>query len=294
MSARLIEVPEDEYLGGKDPLAGAAAPTSADDPKTEKAPTVDEDVLLGDDIPEKYRGKKAKDLLDVVINQESLIGRQSQEVGALRQETASLRGLVDKALQFKGGAQGQPTEQKPKPISGDDILRRPEEAVGQVVGERTKPLEERLERLEVYKDAVAFESKHPNAAADMNDEKFVAWVKASPYRDKLARKAFQGGKENIDWDAADELWTGYDELRNAAPAHKEEATVTQADKSQKQTPSIEDVSLLKTGGGAAREQPGARERFKRSALEHLQATNPDSYWSPEVQRRIFAGIVVDD
>lgn len=293
MSARLIEVPEGDPLV-KDPLAGAVA-SSALEPIATKPEPVDEDVLLGDDIPEKYRGKKAKDLLEIVRNQETLIGRQSQEVGTLRQESASLRGLVDKALQFKSGATGQPAEAQPKPISGDDILRRPAEAVGQVVGERTKPLEERLERLEVYKDAVAFESKHPNAAADMNDEKFVNWVKGSPYRDKLARKAFQGGKENIDWDAAEELWTGYDEIRNASPVHKEETTVTQAEKTQKQTPSIEDVSLLKTGGGAAREQgTGSKERFKRSALEQLQATNPDSYWSPEVQRRISAGIVVDD
>lgn len=293
--ARLLDelADSDDLAKAKDdPLASVLSKEAA----PAKAPTTPqaEDRLLGDDVPEKYRGKGAKDLLEIIQNQERLIGRHSQEVGQLRQETQSLRGLVDKALQFKGaGDTGHSPNREDVALTGDELLKRPVESVTRVAERAVQPVAAKVEALEANLEAQRFAGQYPSALQDLEDPKFMGWVEKSPYRQRLVQRAF-ADKSRIDWAAAEELWMGYEEIRSSAGA------ASAAPNTGKPTPNRsqpEDVSLVAgggAGGGGTEVQSGAVEQFSERKLIEMQEKNPELYWSPAIQQRIARGRVIRD
>ena len=160
-----------------------------------------EDVLLGDDIPEQYRGKKARDMLQIAQNQQSLIGRQSQEVGQLREETRRLREMVDRSLAHSLPGADDRTAQ-PKPLTKEDFWDKPDEVVPRVLNDGLREDRKRLAQLEYNQRRAQFNSTYQTAAQDVNDPDFVAFVERSPRRQRLANRAFKD-LQNIDFDAAE-------------------------------------------------------------------------------------------
>lgn len=277
MPGYLIETPSDDP---SEDILGTATATQATAPASK--PT--EAVLDGDDIPEKYRGKTPKDLLQIVRDQESYIGRLGQEKGELRQRVGTLEGLVDKALHLRdpGVATQAPvgTEDDLKDI---DFDRKPREAVAAVVRKELAPVRDQLADFSHKERALQFEREHPTAVNDLNDPAFVEFVKGSAYRARLATKAF-GDPKSYDFEAAEELWSAWEEKRGASPPSNEPAaTATEIPPTQDVAP----PKLITPGSsGGASAQVSGKPVYSQEALERLQLSNPEKYWAPDVQARI--------
>jgi hypothetical protein len=314
MPGRLVESSDDEFttLDNQTPdalssaevqLEGETAPQSQAAPAQDPAPASADGGLTPDDIPEpyrdKYQGKTAREMLDVVVNQESLMGRHSQELAELREQNQTLRGLVDKAV---SATPNGPAEQPEAPLTDDDFTLRPSEAVAQtsrsVASEMVAPVDERLAKLEGQLLVTDFERSHPTAEADVNDPDFIAFVGKSNYRKQLAQKAFGRGEGNFDYSAADELWVGWEEHRAAqAPTPSGEETpaeVPAAPEGQPAAPaaqpsgSEQQPPALVTGNSSGAGDASGKPIYSQSELNRLQGSNPDLYWADDTQAKINA------
>jgi len=291
MTARLLDTTDDEDFD-KDPLAGALDATSAPVPAPAAAATPPSDP----EIPEPYRGKSVGDLIGIIRDKEAMIGRQSQEVGSARSDALAARKLLDKALEF-GTSTGRPdVNTEARAFGREDLLERPQEVVRSIVREELKGTQDELGEVRQVAQAKHFAEIHPTATNDMNDPVFVAWFQASPYRQRIAAKVF-ADPQKTDWEAADELWTGYESTRVVSATQPTPAPAK--DTSQKPSPSqpnVADISLMRggSGGGTAPIDGNGKERFKASVLHDMQVNKPELYWSAAIQNRIMKGHVIDD
>ena len=275
MPAYLIE-PSDEVTG-EDILGNAPPSTPAAKPA--------EAVLDGEDIPEKYRGKTAKELLAIAREQETYIGRLGQEKGELRSRIGTLEGLVDKALKLRDpGLAHQPA---PKEDDLLDFSRKPQEAVSTVVQKELEPIKGELETLTAQARARAFEERHPTAAQDLNDERFVEFVKKYPRRAALAQKAF-GNPDRYDFEAAEQLWEEWEDVKSAlpTPSPAQSETPTNPGNASAATGETPPALIPAGNGGSGSGSSTGKPLYSRSQLERLQVTKPDQYWAPDVQARI--------
>lgn len=247
-----------------------------------------EDILGTDDVPEQYRGKSAAELLDIVRNQEQLIGRHGEEVGYLREQVGTLRGQVDAALALRDPGKVGQKEFDEEELSNDDFFTDPADATRRMVDREIRDLREEQRSLQLQRQAQAFEQRHPSASEDLNDQAFADFVGANQRRVGLAQKAM-GDADNIDFDAADELWSLYEEYREikamkAEP--KEDAVASEAleeDRSEREAPE------LVSGNSGSVVDPGTDRNsgkpiYSQAALNDLMMNDPDTYWSDRVQR----------
>jgi len=302
MPGQLIEGPDDHLnfaqygLGegeGQDPLSEAAL-----EPQGEPAaPAMNEESSLGgEDVPEKYRGKSAQELLDIVRNQESLIGRQSNELGDLRQQTGTLQGLVEKALTLHDPAVGrQDNPGSEDDLSEEDWRDNPAEATTRVVrdavNQATDPLKQQVSQLQAEKESAAFQARHPSAPQDINSQEFIEFCQGSEYRKNLALKAF-GDHENgnYDFSAADELWAAWEEKQPPGQPAAESAPVSPAQPTQMEPPVQEPPSLVTPGASQSDPSASGKPSYSWQGLADLQEKNPDYYWRDDVQAQINEAI----
>lgn len=290
MPAYLVEDPENS---GGDALDAMGLQTQQPPTTPVAAPAV-ADKLEGDDVPEKYRGKSAAELLQIAREQESYIGRLGQEKGELRNRVGTLESLVDKALNLRDPATGRqaPPEES---LSDTDFARKPKEATSRLVESKLDPLAARVDALDTKAAALDFERHHPTAAADINDPAFVQFIEKSARRQKLASKAF-GDANRLDFDAAGELWEAWEEfkeikgLTSTTDAANEADPLTEGQPAKAASTKAQDpppALVTSGGGGAARRDSGnGKPVYSASALQRMQVENPDKYWAPDVQSRI--------
>jgi hypothetical protein len=303
MPGHLIDGPDDHLNfaqyglegegGDTDPLA--TAQVQEQPPAQTPAPAAQE-LPADDGVPEKYRGKSAQELLDIVRNQETLIGRQSNELGDLRQQTGTLQGLVDKALSLHdpaAGRQDHPGDESS--LSEDDFREDPVGATSRVVRDAVKqetaPLQEQVSQLTAANDAASFQARHPSAATDINSQEFIDFCQGSEYRKNLALKAFgDHANGNYDFTAADELWQAWEDKQPASATSGEAAPTTPVQSTKEAAPIQEPPSMVPAGSGGG--EPGAdgKPRYSWQGLQDLQAKNPDYYWRDDVQAQINAAI----
>lgn len=251
------------------------------------------EALDGDDVPEQYRGKTAAELLEIVRNQEQLIGRHGQEVGDLREQVGTLRGQVDAALALRDPGKVGQKEFDEEELSNDDFFTDPADATRRMVDREIRDLREEQRSLQLQRQAEAFEQRHPTASDDLNDQAFADFVGANQRRITLAQKAM-GDADNIDFDAADELWSLYEEYREIkamkADNPVEDAVASEAldeDREEREAPS------LVSGNSGSVVDPGTDRNsgkpiYSQAALNDLMMNDPDTYWSDRVQRDLTA------
>lgn len=243
------------------------------------APTTEEG-LAGNDIPEQYRNKTARELLDIIRNKDDLYGRQSNELGELRGQVGTLRGVVDQAIALQSRPNAAAPEAEAE-LTADDLLNNPADAIGRGVGKAIKPIEDRLSALDERERRAEFVSRHKTATEDVNDPAFIEFVQKSPYRTRLATKAFQN-VDRIDYEAAEELWLAYEDVRGtqeAAAAPSSEPTTP------KSTPSASEVALVASGGSGA--SPSSDKTiYSANALVQLQMNDPDKYYDEAFYTKI--------
>lgn len=235
------------------------------DPQQEQQAPDPETANLEPEIPEKYKGKTAAELIEMHRNAESELGRARNEVGTLRR-------LSDEFLGIRRAELEQKTVNQPKrePITTDRLLEKPEEVllstIHSEIEAKNAERDQRTARLEAELAESRFSRQFPNAEKTLTDPAFQDWVRSSPYRQKLALNASQGN-----FDAAADLFGLYESVKTAAPQEPSNNGTAQARK----------ASLARPGGSTvAGVVPSAdgKKIYKREELINMRMYEPEKFY----------------
>lgn len=207
-----------------------------------------------DDLPEKYRGKTAKEIAQMHAEAEKLLGRQSSEVGELRRV-------------FDTYIQSQLAEKSPKKeevVDEVDFFSDPEGATARAIENHPK-VKEAGDVVTQYRQQTALsklQSKHPDMQTIVNNESFQNWVKASKIRTQL----FLLADQQYDYDSADELFSLWKDRQQVV------TQTAQAEKAGRKAA----VQAANTGGGRGTGEV-SKKVYRRSDIIKLMETDPERY-----------------
>jgi hypothetical protein len=199
-------------------------------------------------IPEKFKGKNTLDVIKMYTDLETERSRLGNDLGDARR-------MIDKLLEVKPTTvEKQETRQE---ITPDELLTDPNKALDAAISthpsiEKVQKAHEDLERQIAQR---TFESEYPGYREDINDPKFVDWVKKNPARQNLILAA-----NNYDLNAARALWGMWGEYKELS-GQKEAREQAQAQRKQK-----EKEGTLEGSTGA---QVNTEPRFNRAELREL-------------------------
>lgn len=223
---------------------------TAEEEVEEQEETPDED----NDLPEKYRGKSAKEIVQMHQEAEKLLGRQSSEVGDLRR-------FVDNFIMNQTQA-AKPTEEEDEPV---DFFENPEAAVNAAIAKHPKiKAAEQLQSSLRQKQAVnTLESKHPDYQNILQDKEFGEWVGGSKVRTELFKRAHS----QYDYDAADELFSTWKQMKRIVQQTQE----VEKKETKRQR------KAAATGGGKGSGEARSRKVYRRADIINLMQNDPSRY-----------------
>jgi len=203
------------------------------------------------ELPAKYAGKTAADLVHMLEEADSFRGRQANEVGELRK-------LVDNFILD----QTKPQEEE-APV---DWYTDPDAAIEQRLKNHPtlKAMEETTASLSLQQAQAQLRAKHPDMDNILNDSEFGAWVQGSEYR----IRQLQTAHTQNDVSAADDLFSSWKERQSLNKVT--EVAEDQARKSAAKTASTS------TGRGAAK-RGGGKKVYRRQDLIHLRVNDRQRY-----------------
>jgi len=240
--AKIIER-EDEQASTEDVFA------EQEQPEVEEQATPSEP-----EIPEKYQGKSAQELVQMHQEAEKLLGRQSSEVGELRK-------VVDNYIQ----AQLTTAPQQEEKVEEVDFFTDPEKAVAQAIQNhpKIKEAESVSQQYKMQTALSALKTNHPDMESILKDTKFAEWIQASKVRTKL----FVAADKQYDYEAADELFNLWKErqqmIGQAANAEKQ---------SRKQA-----VKNASTGNASGSSESSPKKIYRRADIIKLMREDPHRY-----------------
>jgi len=205
-----------------------------------------------DELPEKYRGKSIRDVVEMHQNLEKAYGRHNNELGELRQ-------LTDQIL--KQQLESTTPKEAAAELDSDALLENPSEAINRAIDSNPTlaSIQAKLIARERAEQLNAFKKVHPDAEKLVNDPRFVAWIKESPTRMQL----FAQADKNYDYELASELLNVYKQLEPTAGVER-----TSNARRQMSSPSK----------NAGNQNAGAKKQvFRRADLMRLKAEDPDRY-----------------
>lgn len=213
---------------------------------------VDQDPNEEEDIPEKYRGKSAAEIIRMHQEAERLIGRQSQEVGELRRWADT---LIQTNLE----------KSKPKEEAEEvDFFTDPKKATEHLIDNHPKvrQAEEAAARFKQQEAERTLKERHPDMMEILANPDFAEWIKGSPTRTRL----YVDADRNYDYDAADELFTTWKERQQVVQktVEAERGARTQAAKNA-------------STGNARGSTERSKKVFRRSDIIKLMREDPDRY-----------------
>ena len=221
----------------------------------QEQPEVEEQVTPSEpEIPEKYQGKSAQELVQMHQEAEKLLGRQSSEVGELRK-------VVDNYIQ----AQLTTAPQQEEKVEEVDFFTDPEKAVAQAIQNhpKIKEAESVSQQYKMQTALSALKTNHPDMESILQDTKFAEWIQASPVRTKL----FVAADKQYDYEAADELFNLWKErqqmIGQAANAEKQ---------SRKQA-----VRTASTGNASGSSESSPKKIYRRADIIKLMKEDPHRY-----------------
>jgi hypothetical protein len=284
----IVDDSSNESAGNSE--AARTALTEAVTASTEQATTVQGNSEAtgtsqpAEDLPPKFRGKSAKEIVDMYQNLESRTGSMANELGVQRQLTDRLLGLKrEDDLRANGSRQ---EKAKPVPVTTNDVLDRPQETIERVVTDKVQAVSDELRQenrqLRAQVAQQRFESRHSDYRQTVSDPAFIQWVQSSPLRMRAAAVA-NGG----DWEVADELFTEYESNARSS------STVT-TDTKQETRKSGENLDEARrasytSSGSNSNDGQGkpAGKIYKRSDLMRLMMEDPDAYYDEAFQSEII-------
>lgn len=222
-----------------------------------------------DDVPEKYRGKSAKEIARMHQEAEKALGRQGSEVGELRR-------IVDEFVKSQSIKQ-----QAPEPDEEIDFFADPQKAIERAIAKHPKVKEAETVAQSLKKaEAVArLKSEHPDFMDVVSDPSFQEWVGKSKVRKELLVRADQA----YDADAAAELIGSF----------KERKQMVQQTVKTEQAVRKEAVKQASTGSGKGSGESSGKKVYRRADIINLMQRDPERYQAlqPEIMRAYAEGRV---
>lgn len=216
-----------------------------------------------DDLPEKYKGKSAKEIARMHQEAEKALGRQGSEVGELRR-------LVDDFVRSQTIKQ----QQAPTPEEDIDFFADPQKAIEQAIAKHPKVKEAEVVAQSLRKaEAVArLKAEHPDFMDVVSNTEFQEWVGKSKVRQELLVRADQ----RYDADAAAELIGSFKERKQIV-----QQTV-QAEKSVRS----QAVKQASTGAAKGSGESSSKKIYRRADIIELMQRDPARYQAlqPEIMR----------
>lgn len=230
-----------------------------------------------DDLPEKYRGKSIRDVIEMHRNAEAELGRKGNELGQYKSLTDRLLDLKRHEDLAKGGATEAAVEEDVLPeISATELLDNPTQSVSKLWEAKEKSAEKRRQREEAEarkKELEAeFASKHPDAGEIAQDAKFIEWVKSDPARTYMVMTAANG-----DLYAGDLILQEWKSRQSSS------------EEPPKMKPPIEEArraSTERTGQSHTPDAPSGKT-YRRLDLIRLKLSDPEAYGDESFQREIM-------
>jgi hypothetical protein len=255
----LVDDNEDSTLGELDVVEQLTAP-----------PKIEEDHVVEDTIPEKYKGKSAQEIIKMHQEAEKLIGKQAQEVGEVRK-------LADELLkQSLSSNKPAATEVEPE----IDFFEDPQKAIRNSIDKHPDVLAARQSAQDFRKMQIQqkLNQDHPDFSNIVQDPEFAEWVKQSPIRLGLYARA----DGEFDYDSANELLSTYKQLKQI----KTQQVEAQGKETLKQN--LKAVSVDTGGTGES-----SKRVYRRADLIRLRMSDPDRYEAlePEIMAAYAEGRV---
>jgi hypothetical protein len=267
--ARFIEEGQEE----SQEIDGIISDISAEslEEKTPETAPVEELQSEEEALPDKYKGKSAKEIAQMHMEAEKLIGRQGSEVGELRR-------VVDDFIK----AQTTPKQQlQSEPVEEVDFFADPQKAVEKAIENhpKIKQAEELTLQMKQAKALAELQNRHPDFAEIVADPGFQNWVAASKVRAEL----FVRADRSFDYDAGDELLSSWKERK---------AVASQTVSAEKQTRSQSIKAATTTVPSGSDEAP-SKKIYRRADIIKLMQTDPDRYdmMQPEIMAAYREGRV---
>ena len=249
--AQLLEEREEELNNNNETESLDTQDTTEDQEVAQEQPQTDED-----DIPEKYRGKSMKDLVEMHRNAEQALGKQSSEVGELRK-------VVDDFISAQLSQQQAPVQQQEE--DEYDFFIDPDKAVARAIENHPKIKEAEQYTLAQKKQFAlsTLKANHPDMDNILKDDRFAEWVKASKIRTQL----FVQADQQYDYDAANELFSLWKERQGVV---QQTAQVEKQARKQQ----LKAASTGKARGSAE----GSRKKvYRRADIIKLMRDDPERY-----------------
>jgi len=206
-------------------------------------------------LPDKYKGKSAKDIAQMHMEAEKLIGRQGSEVGELRR-------IVDDYIRAQATAKQQLQTQPSEEV---DFFADPRKAVENAIENHPKIRQAEQLTLEMQRAKAlnALQTAHPDFNNVVRDPAFQSWVASSKVRSELFIRADQ----HYDYDSANELLSLYKDRKGAV-----EQTVAAEKQARSQA-----VKAATTTVSSGSDEAPTKKIFRRADIIKLMQTNPDKY-----------------
>lgn len=237
-------------------------------------PEQPEEVTVEDDIPEKYKGKDIKDIVQMHQEAEKLLGRQSSEVGELRK-------IVDDFVKTQLDTQKQSPQATTEEEDDLDFFYDPEAAVQKVIERHPKIKEAEAYTRQAKQASIVnqIEQKHPDFKEIVADNAFAEWVQASKVRTELYIRADQ----QFDFDSADELLSLWKERRQAVSNTED---LNKADRQRQ-------AKAASTGTAKGSGEAPSRKIYRRADIIELMQKDPKRYnaMSDEIMQAYAEGRV---
>jgi len=214
----------------------------------------EEAVAEEDDLPEKYKGKSAKEIAEMHQQAEKLIGKQGSEVGELRR-------VVDDFISTQTLKESQTIE---APVTSDEFYENPQKNVNKQIDSHPAIREAQKAAQEMKRTATLtrLNSEYPDLESTVQDPNFAEWIKSSRVRSELYNRA----EVHFDYDSAKEL------LSNWSDKKERVAKVAETSKIDKDN-QLKAASI----GSKGNNEPVSKKKYRRSDIIKLMQTDPEKY-----------------
>lgn len=219
-------------------------------------PQTEAEKIVESDVPEKYRGKSLKEVVQMHQEAEQVMSRHSAEVGELRK-------VVDEHIMAQ--TQSAPQKQYVEPESDIDYFTDPQAAVYRAIENHPK-IKEAEQYTTNYKRQTAIaelSNRHPDMQNILNDPKFADWIKSSKIRTQL----FVQADQQYNAEAADELFNLWKERKTVA-----QQTVNVEKQVRKQQ-----LKAASTGNTKGSSEKTREKQYRRADIIKLMKTDPERY-----------------
>ena len=207
-----------------------------------------------DDLPEKYKGKSAKEIAEMHQQAERLIGKQGSEVGELRK-------VVDDFISTQTSKESQTEIEETSP---EDFIDNPGKHVKKQIDSHPaiKEAQDAAKQMKRTATLTRLNAEYPELEKIVQDPNFAEWINGSKVRSELYNRA----EVNFDYDSAKELLTTWTE--------KQERVAKVAETSK-----IDKDNQLKAAsvGSKGNNEPVSKKKYRRSDIINLMQTDPDKY-----------------